>query len=408
MVRNPWLVMAMLLGGCSPEPAKGTDSGQTSSDASSDASSTAPTSGGTPDLPESHCGDGVVDPGEACDDASPGCDACTEACTLAVDPELEWSVSLAPIVAVRGFDLTQQQRAWVVGTTSDEAIVLQRIEVDGSTASFDLTALAGFAEIGAFHVNGVTGEAGVLGLLPDMTQKVVRAGADGPIGEPLAIAKGVATELMAITSVGVTFVAGVEGGTATTLAWTGEPLATFASATASFVDAVGDRLVIGTNLVTLVDVDGANRVETMCWGERLATSGTHVMRDASELSWGDAAMESCDLATGERVSEIIATGAGGFEAGPVADVVEAAPNGNPLGAWSVCHGEGSVMGCEVPSTDGFGGPGDPEAIEIDACDRPDTGRLGSDRGVYMIRLDRSTSAPSLVRRGTLPLAPPWG
>ncbi len=63
----------------------------------------------------------------------------------------------------------------------------------------------------------------MLGLLPDNTLKLARAGGDGRIGEPLAIPEGVATELVAITSVGVTFVEGVEGGTATTLAWTGEP-----------------------------------------------------------------------------------------------------------------------------------------------------------------------------------------
>lgn len=408
-MRCSWLVIAMvLLDGCSPGSAKSTDGEPTSSDAGSDASSTTPTSGGTPDLPASSCGDGVVDSGEACDDGNGGCDACTDACTPGVDPELDWSVPLAPIVEVRGFDLTQQQRAWVVGTTNDEAIVLQRIEVDGSMESFDLTALAGFAEIVAFHVNGVTGEAGVLGLLPDKTLKLARAGGDGPIGEPLTIATSVATELMAITSVGVTFVEGVEGGTATTLAWTGEQLVSFASATASFVDAVGDRLVIGTHLVTLVDADGENRVETMCWGQRLTTSGTHVVRDDSDLSSGDLAMESCELASGALVSEVIATGVGGFEVGPIADVVDAAPNGNPLGVWSVCHGEGSVMGCEVPRTRGFGGPSDPEAIEIDECDEPRHARLGSDRGIYMVRHDRTTAALSLVRRGTLPLAPPWG
>jgi hypothetical protein len=411
-MRGSWPVMALvLLGGCGPGSAKGTDGEPTSSDAGSDASgdvsSTTPTSGGTPDLPVSSCGDGVVDAGEACDDGKGGCDACTDACTPGVDPELAWSVPLAPIVAVWGLDMTQQQRAWVVGTTSDEAIVLQRIEVDGSTERLDLTALAGFAEIVAFHVNGVTGEAGVLGLLPDKTLKLTRAGGDGPIGEPLTIAKDVATELMAITSVGVTFVKGLEGGTATTLAWTGEELASFANATALFVDTVGDRLVIGTNLVTLVDADGENRVETMCRGQRLATSGIHVVRGDSDPSWGDLAMESCELASGALVSEVIATGAVGLEVGPIADVVEAVPNGNPLGLWSVCHGAGSVMGCEVPRTRGFGGPGNPEAIEIDECDEARHARLGNDRGVYMVRRDRTSAALSLVRRGTLPLAPPW-
>jgi hypothetical protein len=408
-MRGSWLVVALLFA-CGPGKKADSDGGSTSDGGSSSEAGTAAPTGG-PDLPEPRCGDGVVDAGEACDDGNEGCDACTDACALPVDPELEWSVPLAPIAVVRGFDMTQQQRAWVVGETGEGAIVLQRIEASGQAASIDLTALADFRSVVAFHVNGVTGEVGVLGWLPDNTLKLVRAGGDGPIGEPLAIAKEDASQEMAITSVGVTFAREEE---AITLSWTGEPLASFpVDGPVGFIDAVGDRLAVGELFVTLVDPDGANRVETTCRGQSLATSGAHALIGdgggySSDLITAEVSMESCELATGERVSEVVATGAWGYHVGPFTEVVDAAPNGNPLGMWSVCPSLYSVMGCDVPRTEGFGGPGEPEAIGLDGCDEPRLARLGSDRGVYMIRRDRETLAPSLVRRGTLPVAPPWG
>jgi len=403
MMRFAWLAVAMVtISGCGSKPSGDTD-GVSTSATSSDASSAAPTSGGMPDLPASRCGDGVLDPGEECDDGRRGC-ACSETCTLTVDPELEWSVPLAPIVEVLEFDLTQQQRAWVVGATEEQAIVLMRIEPTGETESIDLTALAGLEIVVAFHVNGVSGEVGVFGELADNTSKLVRAGSDGPIGEPLTLDADSTSRKMAITSVGVTF---AEYQDVTTLAWTGELLAKFVSAgQIHFMDALGDRLVIG-GLVMLADPDGGNLVETTCWGDRLATTGTHVLIDSWNLHYEEATMASCELVTGAVVSEVIALGTPGFEVGPRTDVVDAAPNGNPLGEWSVCTGEGSVMGCTVPRVTGFGGPGDPEVIALDLCDEPRFSRLASDRAIYMIRHDRTTGAPSLVRRGTLPLAPPW-
>lgn len=403
-MRGSWLLVAMV---CACGPTREDDTagdGPSSDDTSGDAGGTS--SGGL-DLPASRCGDGIVDPGEACDDGDDGCDACTAACMLPVEPELAWTVPLAPFDRVWGFDLTQEQRAWVVGETLTGEILLQRIEGSGLTSSVDLTALAGFASVAAFHVNGVTGEVGVLGSSPDSALMFVRAGGDGPIGEPLMVTKEVASQHMAITSVGLSFAVDDE---VTTLSWTGEPQASFSGPSwVRFIDAMGDRLAVGGTLVTLVDPDGANPVETSCAGQGLATSGTHVLFDGSDPFEGEEAiMGSCELASGESVSEVVARGAAGYHVGPSTQVVDVAPNGNPLGGWSVCPSLYSVMGCDVPRERGFGGPGEPETIELDGCDEPRQARLGSDRGVYMIRRDRKTGALSLVRRHTLPVAPPWG
>src|SRR5690606_2788100 len=100
------------------------------------------TDGAAPDLPpEPVCGDGQLDPGEECDDGGGGCDGCTERCTSPVEPDVEWSVALAPIVEVFGVDVTQQGRAWVLGATAEGGHVLLRIEGAAVVGSVDLAAL---------------------------------------------------------------------------------------------------------------------------------------------------------------------------------------------------------------------------------------------------------------------------
>lgn len=388
---------------CGPEPQSDTAGAGTRGTSSNDAGGTS--SGGL-DLPTGRCGDGVVDPGEACDDGEDGCDACTAACTSPVAPPLAWSAPLTPMEDVLGFDLAHSQRAWVVGESEAGGVVVQRVEPSGQVTKVDFTALAD-AWVVAFHVNRAHDEVGVLGGLPGGTLMLVRAGIDGPIGEPLLVAKADASRDMAITSVGVSF---ADYERVTTLSWTGELLANFEGPLfVHLIDAVGDRLALGGPLVTLVDPDGANRVETACGGGRLATTETRVLFDGSEHFDGEEAiMGSCELATGESVKGVVARGLSGNHFGPATGVVDAAPNGNPIGSWSVCTPQDQAVGCIQSRTWGFGGPGEPRTIELDACDEPRHARLGSDRGVYMIRRDRETGAPSLVRRATLPVAPPWG
>ncbi|WAS93449.1 hypothetical protein [Nannocystis punicea] len=414
-MRRCWLECAMtvMMASCGPTPGHDTDGGGSSSGSNTGASSgatseDAPTSGGAPDLPpEGRCGDRVVDPGEACDEGLYGCNECTASCTVAKDPAIEWSVPLAPIVDVIDFDLTQQQRAWVLGWTLEDAPLLLRIEPDKTVATVDLGTL-GFVQLFGFHVNGAAVDAvevGVLGLSADDTWRLVRVGAEGVLGEPLTIPQVHVSSSMAVTSMGVTFARSED---ASTLAWSGEVLATFADLRAGFIDAVGDRLVFGTAPVTLVDPDGGNRVETMCEGQSLSTSGKHVVFDATLPWFEEVRMTSCELETAAQVDAIVATGSAEPWVGPRADLVDAAPNGNPLGLWSVCEGTLLVDGCSIPRTVGLGGPGDPQAVEFDECDAPETARLGPDRGVYLIRRSRAGKAFSLVRRGTLPVAPPWG
>lgn len=401
---------------CGPKPGGDSDGGSATEASSTSGSSTTSGSSATSGLssttdpmPEELCGNGVIDPGEECDDGGGGCDACTEQCTLPVEPAVEWSVALAPIVEVFDVDVTQQGRAWVLGETAEGAHVLQRIEGAALAGSVDLAAL-GVAEVLAFHVNGaaVDGvEVGVLAELTDASLVALRIGVDGLVGEPVSVAKeglGLSPSV-AVHSLGVT-VGGSDG--ARTLSPTGELVATI-EGSARAIDALGDRLVFTGSRVVLVGPDGSDRVETMCVGDYLTTAGTHVVEYFIDLTGGGVSMYSCELATGEQHGGVVASGGNGsLEAGPLAEVQDAAANGNPLGYWRLCpFMADDPLDCGDAWEAGFGGPGDPHVVELDDCDMPQQARVGLDRGVLMLRRDRTTGAVSLVRRATLPDAPPW-
>lgn len=65
------------------------------------------------------CGDGIVDPGEACDDGPGRCDLCADDCTPAIEPELLWRVSLAPLDDIKDIkDFVMIRRDRVTGAPS--------------------------------------------------------------------------------------------------------------------------------------------------------------------------------------------------------------------------------------------------------------------------------------------------
>lgn len=365
---------------------------------------------GDPDLPPdvAQCGNGVVEPGEACDDGHSGCDACTDQCTVLVEPEVEWGVALDSMVAVRGIDMTQGGRFYVLGETADGAFLLHTVELSGITHTVDFAAL-GLARIFAFHVNGAASDAaevGVLGEDVDGSTMVARLGADGVLGEWLAIDRELVAEQIAVTSAGLTLLNYQD---VWNVSLAGTVSGPFDSFLAHHVDALGDRLVfLGSSSVVLTDPDGGARVDVSCPASSLTTSGTHVVWSEGSLGDGELVMGSCELASGEASSAVIASGSGGLESGPFAYARDGAPNGNPIGTWSVCPlGAGSVGGCHGTREYGFGGPGDPRVLELDACDDGDTAIVAPDKALYMIRSDRETGALRLVRRWTLPDRPPW-
>ena len=387
----------MAVTACGPdEVGSETETGETGASETTTAAETEDT--GEPE-DEDLCGNGVIDPGEACEPTDGWCDTCTWDCQDDPLPANEWTLALEGFER-DGYDTgSEDSESWrilamgpspllaVRGVTVEGEARIVRVSPEGELLSDHGPAEHGFDTILA-HAISEDGELAILGRVGEGAL-VRRQLVDGTYEPALELSDDAALpERVAITSAGFALLS-VEG-EAYGIGFDGAPLWTRPGPYGSLYN-MADRLMLqGDEFV--VEFFAGDGSDALIWdwphvwfGEYTQPSSTRAQLNGvyANSSYGELYVQTLDLWTGELVTDLVATGEEGLEVGPGGTPYDATADGRPLFGWSVCVGQPSAMGCGL-SESGVGVPEAMGVVETHICDLRQSLTVGAEGGVFVV------------------------